>query len=402
LNDTQNNNPVLCQLIASRIAQAPQQRITFAEYMDLVLYHPQHGYYARDKVNIGGPGDFFTSPHLGSDFGELLAEQFLEMWEILGHPHGFTIAEMGAGQGLIAADILRYLDRHHQDFFRALEYVIVEKTAAMRTTQQRLLASQKQVRWCGLEEIADRSIVGCAFSNELVDALPVHQVVAVGGQLQEIYVTVKELDRLESGQKDIEFVEAIGELSTPRLAEYFNLVGIAFPSDNYPEGYRTEVNLAALDWLKTAAEKLQRGYLLTVDYGYPASSYYRPTRSEGTLQCYYQHGHHNNPYIYIGHQDLTAHVDFTALERQGELCGLQLLGFTQQGLFLMALGLGERLVALSDPALAPQSLQEVLQRREALHQLIDPMGLGDFRVLIQSQGLQETEQKRSLKGLRQP
>lgn len=370
--------------------------------MDLVLYHPQHGYYARDKVNIGGPGDFFTSPHLGSDFGELLAEQFLEMWEILGHPHGFTIAEMGAGQGLIAADILRYLDRHHQDFFRALEYVIVEKTAAMRTTQQRLLASQKQVRWCGLEEIADRSIVGCAFSNELVDALPVHQVVAVGGQLQEIYVTVKELDRLESGQKDIEFVEAIGELSTPRLAEYFNLVGIAFPSDNYPEGYRTEVNLAALDWLKTAAEKLQRGYLLTVDYGYPASSYYRPTRSEGTLQCYYQHGHHNNPYIYIGHQDLTAHVDFTALERQGELCGLQLLGFTQQGLFLMALGLGERLVALSDPALAPQSLQEVLQRREALHQLIDPMGLGDFRVLIQSQGLQETEQKRSLKGLRQP
>ncbi|MBW4621200.1 MAG: class I SAM-dependent methyltransferase [Cyanosarcina radialis HA8281-LM2] len=425
MHDTQDNDPVLCQLIASRIAAAPQQRITFAQYMDLVLYHPQHGYYARDKVNIGGPGDFFTSPHLGSDFGELLAEQFLEMWEILGHPHPFTIVEMGAGQGLIAADILRYLDRHHQDFFRALEYVVVEKTKAMRATQQRLLASQKskadapnsevssecqahqavksqkQVRWCALEEIQDRSIVGCVFSNELVDALPVHQVVVVEGQLQEIYITVKELDRLESGQKEIKFVEAIGELSTPQLAQYFNLVGIAFPSDNYPVGYRTEVNLAALDWLTTAAAKLQRGYLLTIDYGYPASSYYRPARSEGTLQCYYQHRHHNNPYIYIGYQDLTAHVDFTALERQGELCGLQPLGFTQQGLFLMALGLGERLAALSQPGDAPLSLQQVLQGREALHQLINPMGLGGFRVLVQTKGLQETEEKRSLKGLRQ-
>jgi SAM-dependent MidA family methyltransferase len=409
MNDTKDNNPALCQLIANRIAEAPQQRITFAEYMDLVLYHPQHGYYAAAKDPIGAPGDFFTSPHLGSDFGELLAEQFLEMWKILGHPHPLTIVEMGAGQGLLAADVLNYLDRCHPDFFSTLEYVIVEKSAAAIARQQQLLKSQKlkvksqnKVRWSTLEEISYRSIVGCCFSNELVDALPVHQVVISGEKLQEIYVTLSQSDRPASSLQEREFVEAIGELSTPQLAAYFNLVGIAFPSSNYPAGYRTEVNLAALDWLATLAQKLQRGYLLTIDYGYPATSYYRPTRSEGTLQCYYRHRHHNNPYIYIGHQDITAHVDFTALERQGELCGLQTAGFTQQGLFLMALGLGERLAALSHPTENPQSLQQILQRREALHQLINPMGLGGFRVLVQTQGLSAEEEKRSLRGLTTP
>ncbi|MBW4574893.1 MAG: class I SAM-dependent methyltransferase [Aphanothece sp. CMT-3BRIN-NPC111] len=407
------SNSVLCDIIAARIAASG--KITFAEYIDLVLYHPEQGYYTTGAANIGSQGDFFTSPHLGADFGELLAEQFVDMWGILGSPKPFSLVEMGAGQGLVAADVLRYLQRHYPDFFDALEYIIVEKAAGMIAQQQQLLqrlAPAAQIQWSTLEEIADASIIGCCFSNELVDALPVHQIVLEGGQLREIYVTTGAGEKRLSptppyqagdatGEK--EFVEVTAELSTPQLAEYFDLVGIDLTGGVYPDGYRSEVNLAGLDWLKKVADKLQRGYILTIDYGYPANRYYNPVRHQGTLQCYYQHRHHDDPYIYIGHQDITAHVDFTALERQGKLCGLQRLGFTKQALFLMALGLGERIASVSTASdSGNQGIQEVLRRRDALHQLIDPMGLGGFGVLVQSQGLSEEEKVRSLKGLTMP
>jgi SAM-dependent MidA family methyltransferase len=195
------------------------------------------------------------------------------------------------------------------------------------------------------------------------------------------------------------FVEVTGEPATPQLAEYLGLVEMNFTQSVYPDGYRSEINLAALDWLSIVADRLQRGYVLTIDYGYPASRYYNPRRSQGTLQCYYQHRFHDNPYINIGRQDITAHVDFTALERWGEKCNLKNIGFIQQGLFLMALGLGERIAALS---FQKQPLSELLQRRDALHQLIDPTGLGGFGVLVQSKGLNNTETSQLLKGLTLP
>jgi SAM-dependent MidA family methyltransferase len=404
-------NPVLCDAIARRIAESPQQRITFAEYMELVLYHPQHGYYATKAINIGQQGDFFTSPHLGTDFGELLAEQFVQMWEILGRTVPFTLLEMGAGQGLLAADILGYLARHYPDFIEVLDYIIVERSDTLKQQQQQRLqklgdALGKEfvlrLRWCSLEEIPASSITGCCFSNELVDALPVHQFIIERGHLGEIYVSTQPEAK---GLSIASFAEVTGELSTSRLAEYFDLVKIQLPSSAYPDGYRSEVNLAVLDWLKMVASRLQHGYLLTIDYGYPASRYYSPTRSQGTLQCYYRHMHHNNPYINIGRQDITAHVDFTALERWGEVCGLDNLGFTQQGLFLMALGLGDRIAALSNSSQAmveAQGLASLLRRREALHQLIDPMGLGGFGVLVQGKGLTEPETIQTLKGLTLP
>lgn len=394
--ETNDSNLALRDLIAQKIAEAPEQRITFSEYMEWVLYHPQHGYYSTDQVKIGAEGDFVTSPHLGADFGELLAEQFVEMWQMLGHPKPFTLVEMGAGQGLIVQDVLRYLHRHHFECFEALRYVIVEKSSALVAEQQQRLAKLSQswgnLHWQTLDEIPSESVIGCCFSNELVDALPVHQLVIEASQLREIYVTVD-----QTGS----FTEVIGELSTSKLAAYFDWVGVKLPSEAYPNGYRTEVNLAALEWMGAIATRLQHGYLLTIDYGYPASRYYQPSRAQGTLQCYYQHAHHSNPYIHIGRQDLTTHVDFTALERQGELSGLQTVGFTQQGLFLMALGLGDRLSALSNPT-SDLSLQATLQRRESLHSLMNPMGLGNFGVLIQSKGLSEEVRGRSLKGLRVP
>lgn len=407
-----DSNPLLCEAIALRIAASQQRRITFAEYMDLVLYHPQHGYYATKAVNLGSRGDFFTSTHLGADFGEVLAEQLVQMWEILGQSIPFTLVEMGAGQGILASDILNYLQQHYPEFFAALEYVIVEKSHSLKQEQQERLHNFP-CHWCNLEEISNNSIAGCFFSNELVDAFPVHQFEIHQGQLKEIYVTTQTEAREQGNNADkvkssltphsltlTPFTEVIGEPSTPRLTEYFSLVNIALPSSTYPDGYRSEVNVAALDWLQRVAERLQRGYLLTIDYGYPASRYYSPVRSQGTLQCYYQHHRHDNPYINIGRQDITAHVDFTALECWGERCGLHKVGSTQQGLFLMALGIGDRLAALSTNPV--QSVQQVLGRRDTLHQLIDPMGLGGFGILVQSKGLTEVESAQKLQGLSLP
>jgi SAM-dependent MidA family methyltransferase len=382
-----DNNLELVAAIVNRIHNAPQQQITFAEYMDLVLYHPQHGYYASNANRISERGDFLTSPHLADDFGEMLAIQLYQIWQILGSPPQFSIVEMGAGQGLLAAQVLAYSQREYSDFFRSIDYIIIETAPAMIGSQQARL-QDLPVRWCDWTDIPDRSITGCFLSNELIDAFPVHQVIVTKDKLQEIYVT--------AGEKDRVFNESIGKLSTDKLAKYWQLNRIDLLGDRYPHEYRTEVNLAALDWLEQVANKLQRGYIISIDYGYSADRYYNPMRDRGTLQCYYRHAHHNDPYINIGNQDLTAHVDFTALQNQGELLGLQTVGFTKQGMFLMALGLGERIAAISSSS---GEIQSLLQRRQNLHQLIDPIGLGKFGVLIQSQGLTPEERSIVLIGL---
>ena len=391
-----DSNPELCALICEKIAASPQQRITFAEYMDLALYHPQYGYYNGDRPNIGKQGDFITSPHWSADFAEVLGEQFVEMWQILGKPDTFAIVEMGAGQGTFAANVLHYLQRQYPDLFKSLEYIIVEISPVLQAQQQQSLAEFKIVKWCNWDEITNNSIIGCFFSNELVDALPVHQFIVENAQIREIYVAAAEQ---ESEQSETKFIEVLGELSNPKIAEYFDLVGIDLSATVYADGYRSEVNLAALDWINIVSQKLQRGYLLTIDYGHPAHRYYNPRRTEGTLQCYYRHRYHSNPYINVGRQDLTAHADFTALEKQGELCGLNVVGFTQQALFLMALGLGDRIAALSTSILDVATL---LRRREALHRAIDPMGLGGFGVLVQCKGLSTGEKGEKVKGLKVP
>ncbi|MEO1146948.1 MAG: class I SAM-dependent methyltransferase [Cyanobacteria bacterium J06638_22] len=386
----------LCDRIAQRIVAAPNGQIPFADFMALALYDPEYGYYATNRVNIGGAGDFYTAPHLGGDFGELLAEQFAEMWRLLDYPNPFTLVEMGAGQGLLVRDILRYLHRHHDACFDAVNYVIVEGSPALRQEQQQRMAKLAQsfgrLHWHTWEEIVPDSIVGCFFSNELIDALPVHRVVWKDGSLYELHVMLADAAASPDGaqQSSAEppmFVEAIAPLSTPALQQYFEQSDIDFVGANYPDGYTTEVNLAALEWMETVSQRLQRGYVLTIDYGYPAQRYYLPTRRSGTLQCYFQHRHHDDPFINIGLQDITAHVNFTALERQGEACGLQPLGYTQQGLFLMALGLGDRIAAVStltsDESL---TINDILGRREALHTLIDPSGMGNFGVLLQGKG----------------
>ena len=382
-----NNSQALYKIVLNSIAKNQQSRITFAEYMNLVLYHSDYGYYTSGIVDIGKKGDFFTSVALGKDFGELLAIQLQEMWLKLDCPELFTVVEMGAGNGDLARDILNYWENNNPELINNLQYVIIETSLSLQQLQQAKLKDFDQrinIKWQSWEYILDNSLIGCCFSNELIDAFPVHRIAVNDDKLQEIYLTV-EVD----GFKEIQ-----DEVSTTDIYRYFDLIEIDFSNIEYPKNYQTEVNLAALNCLETVSKKLNKGYILTIDYGYPAVKYYHPQRSQGTLQCYYQHRRHNNPYVNLGQQDITAHVDFTALENQGKNCNLETIGFTKQGMFLMALGLGDRLNELSN---GKYNIMQVLQRRDALHQLINPLGLGGFGVLIQGKNL--TKEQYSLQGL---
>ena len=384
------NSQALQKILETEIASSSRKRITFARYMDLALYHPDYGYYSSDTTKIGKKGDFFTSSSLGRDFGELLAVQFKQMWHSLDCPIPFYLIEMGAGNGELARDILNYFQSENDELFiKALKYIVIEQSDALTTAQQQLLEplNLDNVVWKTLSDLDRESIVGCFFSNELVDAFPVHLITKTSDRLSEIYLSFQ-------GGK---LIETIDSLSSDRIDKYFDLIDIDLLASQYPSGYRTEVNLNALDWLQTVGDRLKRGYVLTIDYGYPAAKYYLPSRIAGTLQCYFQHRRHNNPYANLGYQDLTAHVDFTALERHGEIFGLETLGFTQQGLFLMALGIGDRLNDLSS---GKYDITQIFQRRDALHQLIDPTGLGGFGVLIQGKNL--TASEKSLQGMTVP
>jgi SAM-dependent MidA family methyltransferase len=296
---------------------------------------------------------------------------------------------MGAGNGNLALAIINYILNHYPNFASNVEYIIIEKSLTLKLKQQQLLLDNFPnsilIKWENWDSIPDNSITGCFFSNELIDAMPVNLIRYSQQKLQEIYIT-------ENSHK---LCTKSDSLSHKNISNYFDVIDIDFSADIYPDNYQTEVNLQSIDWLHQVFTKLKQGYLLTVDYGYTAKKYYHPQRSQGTLKCYYQHRHHDNPYVNIGSQDMTSHVNFTALEKYGELLGLSSLGYTKQALFLMGLGLGDRLNELSN---GKMSLTVILQRRQELHSLINPEGLGNFGVLLQGKNITSIENQHCFKG----
>jgi SAM-dependent MidA family methyltransferase len=297
--------------------------IPFESFMKMSLYEPGIGYYASENTDIGKAGDFFTSQHLHPVFGAMIGRQLEEMWEILGRPSVFHAVELGAGTGLLCLDILNYL--RDKLPFDAFTYVIVELNPFLRDKQVKLLHSYSgKVKWVSsLGELG--STDGCILSNELLDAFPVH-LVEMDEELKEIYVTFA----------DGHFGEIKGPLSTDLLAEYLKDFSIELPS-----GYRTEINLRIRDWLASSSEILSKGFILTIDYGYPAQEYYSEERNRGTLLCYYHHQVNENPYQNAGIQDITAHVNFSSVKKWGEDFGLKTLGFCNQGTFFVSLGIDE-------------------------------------------------------------
>jgi SAM-dependent MidA family methyltransferase len=224
------------------------------------------------------------------------------------------------------------------------------------------------VRWCESLEAAGAG-VACILSNELIDSFPVHRIQVVGGRLLEIFVAA-DGDRL---------AEVRDEPSTPELANCFDRLGL-LPG----EGCEAEVNLDAQTWAQCAAARLSSGFLLTLDYGYPARTLYAPWRKQGTLLCFYRHTATTDPFAHVGRQDITSHVDFTTFALAGRDAGLEPLGFTSQQRFLSALGIHDALEG--GPAAAP-SLEEYLARRRAVEALLDPQGLGRIRAFVQGKGV---------------
>lgn len=361
----------LTALIRARVAAAGG-RITFAEYMDLALYHPEYGYYSAGVVALGRGGDFTTSPEVDPAFGALLATFVARCDAALDYPPHFLLAEHGAGSGRLMRDLLDAIRATDLGLYSRLDPIIVERSHALRARQESLLAEAghaTRVRWA-----ARVAGTGLVFSNELLDAFPVHRVVMVEGELCEIYVAV---------DADGNLVEERGPLSRPRLAAYFADAGLT-----PPPGQPCEVNLAAPTWIQAVAAGLERGFVLTIDYGDSAARLYSPLRPEGTLLCYSNGRVTADPFAAPGAQDMTAHVDFTALERAGAAAGLETVATTRQMEFLVGLGMGERIAAVSqDLPASSTARQDRLAQRARLFRLIDPDVLGRFHVLVQAKGV---------------
>jgi SAM-dependent MidA family methyltransferase len=337
--------------------------IPFRDFMDLALYHPQHGYYTSEREKMGRDGDYLTSPEVSPLFGAMIGRQLREMWQAMDRPDPFTIAECGAGNGTLARDILAWANRAAPDLYSAISYQIIEISEPLRHRQRARLEADGLADRGAWSADLPGDITGCILSNELLDAMPIHRVTTKADRLREVFV----------GWDGTGFTEDLHDPS-PGIAEYFDRLNLQ-PGD----GCLAEVNLAAVEWDQAAGKALGRGFVLTFDYGYGAQDLYAPWRKDGTLLGFYRHNPTTNPYARIGRQDLTSHVDFTSVKRAGEAAGLTTAGFVTQSEFLGNLGIHE---ALQSPTGA--GLEEHFARRRAVTELMDPAGLGRIKVLLQS------------------
>jgi SAM-dependent MidA family methyltransferase len=357
----------LAALLAVRIRRFGP--ITFAEYMRECLYHPFYGYYSQPEARSFG--DYYTSVDVHPIFGRLLARQFAEMWKQLDCPGEFLLVEAAAGTGRLAGHILEFAQAQLPDFFSALNYVAVERSPARSDQLAQHLSNFIREGKCRASiEIPDRIPAGCVFSNELLDALPVHRVLRQRGALKEIFVT-------SDGKV---FSEIPHPLSTCAISDYFAAQQIALD-----EGQLAEAGLEACDWITEIARRLDRGFVLTIDYGHEAADLFDAHHHLGTVLSYSKHQASNNLYAAPGEQDLTAHVNFTALRHWGARHGLETLGLVTQTAFLLALGKGNDFADLYDNGMDESAR---LRARLQLKTLIYPEGLGErFRVLLQQKSV---------------
>ncbi|MEO7664201.1 MAG: SAM-dependent methyltransferase [Candidatus Limnocylindrales bacterium] len=357
------DEPELLDAIRAEIrASGP---MPFARFMELALYAPGLGYYQQVSRGPGRAADYLTAPESHPIFGWAVAVQLVETWDRLGRPTVFTVREHGAGPGALAAGIVDGLDRSGSPLRAALRYRVAERSpdrlAQVRSRLEALGGGAELV----LEPDDGAPIVGAVLANEVLDALPVHAIEAApDGAILERFVTLDDAEDLAWTSLDP---------STPALAARLEAEGIRLVP-----GQRTEICLEADTWTATAAAGLRRGLLLLIDYGHPAAARYDPRRGS-LLRAYVHHRVHDHVLSNVGRQDLTAHVDLTAVERAATTAGLRHLGTTTQAAFLAGLGAGELLVSLQGEADA--TLQAYLDARSALFRMLDPAVTGRFAVL---------------------
>lgn len=342
--------------------------MTFAEFMYLALYWHDGGYYASMHERWGGGGDYITSIDVSPVFARTIARQVREMWEAAGRPPDFELIEAGAGRGWLSKGVLEACKNLHPELYGVIKIRLVEKNPFLKEKPKDNITWHEDIEELG----GSGGITGCILSNELIDSFPVHRVIYRNG-LKELYV----------GCDGTSFVDVPGEPSTPELPEYFRRLGIELA-----DGQRAEVNLKAPEWIKKAAGLLKAGFIITIDYGLPARELYAPERMAGSLHCHFRHTLNDNPYINIGLQDITTHVDFTTLASSGIAAGLLVSGFTTQKNFLLGLGILEELKEAASIDLA--NYDKIKYNRE-ISRLITPGGMGDtFKVLIHRKGVEKT------------
>ena len=344
--------------------------LTVAAFMDLALYDPTFGYYARAAHRTGRAGDFFTSVDVGPMFGDLLEVQIAEMADVL-NTKTFDLVEAGASDGRLAADILNAMRRRHPSLYERTHLHLVEASPVARAAQKDVLSSH-EARLAHSSPAFPESFEGVVVANELFDAMPVHQVVMRDTGLHEIYVAC-------DSERDGTLTLREGPLSTPEIDDYLVNAGVTLQP-----GWRVEVNLAALTWIRNVAARLRRGFLILIDYGHEAADLYSPSHASGTLTTYSSHhsrGAEMDPQHpawldRAGAQDITSHVDFTSVRRAADEAGLSQLGYLDQTYFLMSL-LDAR--QFDDP----RSSVEQVKDRLALKTLLMPGGLGStMKVLL--------------------
>ena len=380
-------NPALVEFIRDTIRN--RGPVSFAWFMEQALYHSEHGYYSSDRASIGRRGDYFTNVSVGPLFGELLAAQFAEMWERLGKIDNFIIVEQGAHHGEFARDVLGAARNAQPEFFEALRYRIVEAFPVLQDRQLKTLTEfGGRVQW--RPSLGDlEPFVGIHFSNELLDAMPVHLLASTGDGWREKFV----------GVEGDEFVFLEQTKIDPALqAELQRLPARA-------AGYETEINLAALDWIDHLSVKLIRGYVLAIDYGFPRDEFYAPDRTAGTLQVREKHRQLASPFEQIGHADITAHVNWIDIAERAESHGLRVAGFTDQHHFVT--GIISEFPELVENQKTKRALQTLLHPEMlgrafqvlALNKNVDPLLATTVGVAAPLAGLKFAREPRAALGI---
>lgn len=346
--------------------------VSFRDFMEMALYYPGLGYYTSPTNKIGLQGsDYYTCSTLSPVFGAMIARQLEQMHYLVGEEN-FTIVEYGAGTGALCHAILGYL-RENTALYGKVGYCIIEKSPAMREREKTNLHGLN-ISWCtAIEEL--QPLNGCILSNELVDNFAVHQVV-MEHRLMEVFVDYS----------NDTFTEVLLPASQ-ELVDYLDELHVQLPY-----GFRTEINLEATDWINSIAKALNKGYVMTIDYGFPSAELYRSYRNSGTLLCYNDHAINHDPYRNIGKQDITTHINFSALHHWGAKHGLHGCGFTDQANFLLSLGIENYINELAAEVCGKDYIKHLFLKHKLLN------GLGDkFKVLVQQKNLPLHE----LTGLRQ-
>jgi SAM-dependent MidA family methyltransferase len=406
----QEGHPELIALIRDQIRGSGP--VSFARFMEQALYHPEFGYYASDRAEIGRWGDYFTNVSVGPLFGRLLAAQLVEIWSMLRTTRDFWLVEQGAHHGELAADVLGAIRELSPDFFSAIRYCIVEPFGRLRDRQaQALLEFSDKIFW---RDSVDKlePFVGIYFCNELLDSFPVHLIVfqcgrglsaptstgakeSVRGLLRRAVAfgeggsAATQLPWLEKyvGFEDDQFVFIERPIANANL----RAVAQALPIEIV--GYTTEINLSALEWLDAISAKLTRGYLLVVDYGYTRDDFYTADRTAGTLQIRSKHRSLNSPFQLVGQADITAHVEWTSLAERAQERRLRLAGFTDQHHFLTG-------IISARPELMEQNHSKTARK---LQTLLHPEMLGrSFQVLALARNVDRARTLSGFKFARDP